>query len=99
MKQQVILFFKFLFRRFGLPDLESDFCENLMSWGLAYVESVSRNGGGLLDERSAQVIDNFLNLMRILQPKVQLRLKHPNRLLVQFTGMIVALLKLVSKGN
>lgn len=67
-----------------------------MAWGLTFIERVGRERN--LNEKNAVIIDNFLTLMRIVQPRVQLRLRHPNRLLVQFCGLIIALLILVNKG-
>lgn len=76
--------------------MKGDFLEDLMAWGLTFIERVGQERS--LNEGNAIIIDNFLTLMRTVQPRVQLRLRHPNRLLVQFCGLLIALLKLVDKG-
>lgn len=79
-----------------MVDLKGDFLEDLMAWGLTFIERVGRERN--LNQENSVLIDHFLTLMRIVQPKVQLRLRHPNRLLVQFCGLIIALLRLINKG-
>lgn len=67
-----------------------------MSFGLQYIQQIENEDQ--LNATSINVLDTFLSLMRAILPRVQLRLKEPNRLLVQFSGMIILLLKLINKG-
>lgn len=68
-----------------------------MNWGLNYIRRIEKEEN--LTQNSIDILDSFLSLMRAILPRVQLRLKDPNRLLVQFSGMIVALLKLIDKSK
>lgn len=70
-----------------------------MNWGLSYIQQIETTAEKQLTATSIDVLDTFLSLMRVILPRVQLRLKEPNRLLVQFSGMIIALLKLINKGK
>lgn len=67
-----------------------------MSFGLQYIQQIEKEDQ--LNATSIDVLDTFLSLMRAILPRVQLRLKEPNRLLVQFSGMIILLLNLINKG-
>uniref|UniRef100_A0A915E6W3 Uncharacterized protein n=1 Tax=Ditylenchus dipsaci TaxID=166011 RepID=A0A915E6W3_9BILA len=76
----------------SMTDLRGELQISLMEWGLKYVFSIKE-----LDETSVEVLDTFFNLMKAVVPRVQLQLKDPNRLLVQFSGMIVTLLTFINK--
>ncbi|KAI1705359.1 hypothetical protein DdX_13674 [Ditylenchus destructor] len=85
----------------SLIDLKGEMHVNLMDWGLGYIETVKE-----WSDDSVKVVDCFLTLIKTVIPKVQLglnknlfRLKDPNRLLVQFSAMIILLLRLINKDH
>lgn len=80
--------------RLSLADLRGEFQERLLDWGLEYVRKLHAT----LDRASADVLVSLFQLLLVSSPRTQLRVKDSSRLLMLFSAMVVALLKLVKKG-